>query len=57
MPEVNERAYYEQRAKTAARLAKTSADPKIAAIHRGMAASYLELVEMTPATRKLRWVD
>lgn len=57
MPEVNERAYYEQRAATAAKLAKMSADPKVAAIHRGMAAIYLELVEMTPATRQLQWVD
>jgi len=57
MPEVNERAYYAQRASAAAKLADLAEDPKIAAIHRGMAASYRELAEMTPATRQLRWAD
>ena len=57
MPEVNERSYYAQRASNAAKLAGLAEDPKIAAIHRAMAASYRELAEMTPATRKLRWVD
>ena len=57
MPEVNERAYYAQRASKAAKLADLAEDPKIAAIHRGMAASYCELVEIPPATRQLRWAD
>ena len=57
MPEVNERAYYAQRASNAAKLADLAEDPKIAAIHRDMAASYRELAEMTPATQQLRWAD
>ena len=57
MPEVNERTYYAQRALNAARLAELADDPKVAAIHHGMAASYLELAEMTPATRQLRWAE
>lgn len=57
MPEVNERTYYAQRALNAARLAELADDPKVAVIHRGMAASYRELAEMTPATRQLRWAE
>jgi hypothetical protein len=48
MPELNDRAYYAARATRASKLAETVTDPDLAAIHRRMADSYLELVELTP---------
>lgn len=52
MTELNDRAYYAGRVEKAAKLAATATDPEIAAIHRRMADSYLELIELTPEGRR-----
>lgn len=52
MTELNDREYYAARAARASILAETARDPEIAAIHRRMADSYLELVELTPEGRR-----
>lgn len=51
MPEQNDKSYYAARAARCRELAETSSDPAIAAIHRKMAASYSELVELMPTER------
>lgn len=51
MPVLNDRAYYVARAAKALRLAEAATDPEIAAIHRRMAESYLELEQLTPHGR------
>jgi hypothetical protein len=52
MPELNDRAYYAARAAKALKLAEAASDPELAAIHRRMAESYRELVELTPEGRR-----
>ena len=52
MTELDDRAYYAARAAKASLLAGTATDPEIAAIHRRMAESYNELVELTPECRR-----
>lgn len=51
MPEQNDKSFYAARAARCRELAETSQDPAIAAIHRRMAASYAELVELMPNER------
>ena len=47
MSDLNDVDYFAARAAQALEFAASAADPSIAAIHRRLAASYLELVELT----------
>ena len=48
MPELNDRAYFTDRAETERKAAEAATDPAVAKIHREMAANYSKQAGLTP---------